>query len=415
MPSPLRTPAFARLWAAGMFAETAEWMLQVALPLHIFALTGSPAATAATMVAGVLPAVVLSPVAGVLADRWNRRALLAAVCAGQVVVAVPLLGSSLPVIYLVMALQSGLAAVFEPARSALVPVLAPGQTTAANGALGVGTCVARLGGSALGGVLLGFAGLGAVVVAYGAALLAAIGFLAPRFAEPRPAHRAPVVRAWLDGLADIRRDHRLRLVIFMTTLMSAGQGMFVVLFVLFVSGPLGQGEAETGLLRGVQAIGGLAAGLAIATVARNAAPARLLSWGTVAFGLTAAVIWNAPALTSAFGVYIGLFIAVGVPVVVLNAGLLSVVQTVSPPGSTGRVLSTGFAVQALAQVAGMLGAGALVGPLGLTPLLNFQAALNLVAGALGVLWLVRRMTTVDPCPTSTPPATSTSPTTATRR
>ncbi|GHE82631.1 MFS transporter [Amycolatopsis deserti] len=417
MPTPLRNPAFARLWAAGMFAETAEWMLQVALPLHIYALTGSPAATAATMVAGVLPAVALSPLAGVLADRRNRRTLLAAVCAGQAAVAVPLLvtATNLPLIYLVMALQAGLAAVFEPARSALVPVLAPGETTAANGALGAGTCVARLAGSALGGVLLGFAGLGAVVAAYAGALVVAIAVLVPRFAEPRPARRAPALRAWLDGLTDIRRDTRLKLVIVMTALMSAGQGMFVVLFVLFVNGPLGRGEAETGLLRGVQAIGGLAAGLVLATLARNAAPARLFGWGTVAFGVTAALIWNAPAVTTAFGVYIGLFIAVGVPAVVLNTGLLSVVQTISSPESTGRVLSTGFAVQALAQVAGMLGAGALVGPLGLTPLLNLQAALNLVAGALGVVWLVRRMTTVEPCPTSTPPATSTSPTTATRR
>ncbi|MDQ0381787.1 MFS transporter [Amycolatopsis thermophila] len=416
MPSPLRNPAFARLWGAGLFAETAEWMLQVALPLHIFALTGSPAATAATMVAGVLPAVALSPVAGVLADRWNRRRLLAAVCAGQALVAVPLVfaGRELPLVYLVMALQSGLAALFEPARGALVPALAgPEETTAANGAIGVGTCVARLGGSAAGGVLLGIAGLGAVVAAYAGALAAAIAVLLPRFAEPRPARHAPALRAWLDGFTEIRRDVRLRLVVAMTALMSVGQGMFVVLFVLFVSGPLGRGEAETGLLRGVQAIGGLAAGLVLTL--RRAAPARLLSWGTVAFGLTAAVIWNAPALTTAFGVYIGLFIAIGVPVVVLGAGLLSVVQEVSSPGTTGRVLATGFAVQALAQVAGMLGAGTLVGLFGLTALLNFQAGLNLVAGLLGVVWLVRRPATVEPCPSSTPPATSTSPTTGTRR
>jgi len=415
---PLRRSPFARLWSAGLFAETAEWMLQVALPLHIFAVTGSPAATAATMVAGVLPAVVLSPVAGVLADRWNRRALLAVVCAGQALVAVPLLaaGADLAVVYLVMALQSGLAALFEPARSALVPVLVrPDQITAANGALGAATSVARLTGSALGGILLGVAGLGSVVAGYAAALVAAIAFLARRFPDARAVRRGAAVGAWLDGLTDIRRDRRLRLVIGMTALMSVGQGMFVVLFVLFAGGPLGQSDAGTGLLRGVQAIGGLVAGLALATAARRVAPARLFSWGTVAYGLGAAIIWNAPAVTTAFGLYIGLFIAIGVPVVVLNTSLLSVVQSLAPRERTGRILSTGFAVQALAQVAGMLGAGALVGPLGLAPLLSVQAGLALVAGVLGVAGLRRRAATVDACRTSTPPATSTSPTPATRR
>ncbi len=76
----LGEPAFARLWVAAFFGETAEWMLQVAIPLYLFTATGSATATALSIVLGLLPAVLLSPVAGVVADRWDRRLVLAGVC-----------------------------------------------------------------------------------------------------------------------------------------------------------------------------------------------------------------------------------------------------------------------------------------------------------------------------------------------
>jgi MFS family permease len=137
----LSEPAFARLWSAAFFSESAEWMLQVALPVFIYQSTGSAASAAASVVLGLLPAVLLSPVAGVLADRWNRRVMLCAVCAGQVVAAPLLLVAGvgrLPLVYLVMATQAGPASLFEPARNALIPELvAESDLTGANGLMAV--------------------------------------------------------------------------------------------------------------------------------------------------------------------------------------------------------------------------------------------------------------------------------------
>lgn len=160
--------AFARLWAAGLFSEMAEWMLQVALPVWIYQTTGSAGSTALAIVAGLLPMVLFSPVAGVLADRWDRRRTLFGVCLAQALVALPLLTVSSArdqvVIYLVLVAQSVLATLFEPTRNALVPALVKAeQLTAANGLMGFNSSVARLGGSSVGGVVLGLGGLGWVV------------------------------------------------------------------------------------------------------------------------------------------------------------------------------------------------------------------------------------------------------------
>ncbi|WIX76140.1 MFS transporter [Amycolatopsis carbonis] len=420
----LGVPTFVRLWLAAFFGESAEWMLQVALPVFLFATTGSAATTALSVVLGLLPAVLLSPVAGVVADRWDRRVVLAVVCVGQAVVALPLLaGDGIPValVYLVMAAQAGLASVFEPARNALVPELVGvAEVTGANGLMSVNGSVARLAGGWAGGVLLGWGGLDRVVLGYlGALAVAAVllarpfpGPVAPRVREPR---REPVVTAWLAGLRELTRDPRLRATGIATVLVSVAQGMFLVLFVVFVLDVLRGSEADAGLLRGVQAIGGLAAGFAVATLARRVGGATLLAWGSLATGLVSALIWNAAALTTALGVYVGLFAAAGGPAVVAGAGLLAHVQSVAAPERAGRVLSTVFAVVAAGQALGSLLAGALVAGTGPAVLLDVQAGVYVVAGLVLLGWRKgrfwrsagREMATVEECRLSSPPATST--------
>ncbi|MBK1782922.1 MFS transporter [Prauserella sp. ASG 168] len=381
---------FGRLWLAAFCSETAEWMLQVALPLHVYAVTGSAASTAATMVLGLLPAVVLSPVAGLLADRLDRRLVACLACAGQAVVALPLLeGGSLAVVYVVMGAQAALAAIVEPVRTALVPQLVGDDAvTAANGMLGVNANLARLAGAWLGGVLLALGGLVPVVVGAAGALVAAACLLAAPFGGvsrvPEAAGRRGLVRDWLAGLAEFRRDRALRVTAVVLAFVSTAQGMFVVLFVVFVTDVLGGSEADVGLLRGVQALGGLAAGLVLATLARRAAPGKLFAWGALTLGICSAVIWNGPHVTTVLGVYVGLFAVVGFPGVLSGAGSQAVLQTATAPELTGRVLSTAFAGTAAFTALGMLLAGALTGVVGLPVLLDAQAALHITGGLVAL-------------------------------
>ncbi|WP_018681417.1 MFS transporter [Actinokineospora enzanensis] len=394
----LRERAFARLWIAGLFAETGEWMLQVALPVYVYQATGSAGSTALTMAAGILPMVLLSPVAGVLADRWDRRRLLWGVCLAQAVVAAPLLamsGHSAVLIYVVMAAQSALASLFEPSRNALVPALVGTERlTAANGLMGFNSSISRLAGSSLGGLVLGTSGLGWVVCGYLAALLVAAALLLPRFTRPAtPPPRQPMLAAWLEGLAEFRDERRLRVTGLALGLTSLAQGMFLVLFVVFVTGPLHGGDAQVGLLRGIQAVGGLAAGVSIAALSRRVAPAVSLGVGTVALGVLSGVIWNLPSLTTSDWVYLVLFGAVGAPAVFCTAGALTMVQTSARPDRAGRVLATAYAGMAGCQTVGMLAAGALVSVWSLDVLLDLQAVLLVVAGLVALVGLRRRAET----------------------
>ena len=72
------------------------------------------------------------------------------------------------------------------------------------------------------------------------------------------------------------------------------QGIFLVLFVVFVARRLHGGAGGDGLLRGVQALGAIGAGLTLAVVARAGAPARLMGGAALAFGVISLLIWNLP-------------------------------------------------------------------------------------------------------------------------
>lgn len=380
--------AFVRLWIAGFVSEIGDWLLQVAMPIFVYQLTGSIGATATTFVVALLPSLALSPLAGVLADRWDRRKLMIAVSLLQAAALLPLLlvdgPDDLVLVNVVTAAQAGLAALFEPAKNALLPTLVPeDRLAAANGLIGLNSNLARLIGASLGGIVLGYAGLPGVLLADAASFVLAVLFLVRPFGIPHVVREHPPVwRAWLEGLREISDRRPLRRMVVVVGLMAMSQGMFVVLFVVFVTERLGGGAAETGLLRGVQAVGGLLGGVLVGLVARRMPTRRMLGWALVTFGLIAAVGWNAPWFTTVFGFYAALFAVVGAPGVIAGAGMLSVLQQETADESRGRVLSSFFSLYDGLQALGMVLAA--VVPLGLAGLLDVQAGLYVLAGLLAL-------------------------------
>lgn len=194
---------------------------------------------------------------------------------------------------------------------------------------------------------------------------------------------------WLAGLALIRRDQRLGGALAVTAISAVAQGVFVVLFVVFVIQVLHGGAPEVGLLRGVQAVGALIGGMLLAPLGHRLAPHRLAGAGLLVFGLVELAIWNGPSLTTRLGLYVVLFVVAGIPGIVSLTGLAAFVQTNTPDQFLGRIFSAYFSASDGFQALGMLLAGLLADPVGLLPVLNGQAALYLLAGLLALAALTR--------------------------
>lgn len=381
---------FTMVWLAGLVSVTGDWLLITGLPIYVFTVTGSSLVTSTVFICELLPVIATGSVIGVVVDRWDRRRMLVAVSVAQAALVPALLAvqsvDRLWVVYVVVAGNALLSQFVEPTKNALLPDLVPaGDVVAANGLVSLSTHLARLIGGALGGVAVVSGTLVGVALGDMLSFLIAAGLFLAAGRAAHAASRQDVPaggQAWRDGLLLVVRSRKLRSIFLGAAAIAFAQGMFVVLFVVFVSRMLHGDAAEIGLLRGVQAGGAIAGGVLLAVFGARLASRRMAVLGAFGYGLLAFVVWNGPALDLSFGSYIGLFVALGVPNILLTTGMTVFVQRTVAGSHLGRVFATFFAMWSAFEAGGMLLAGLLGDSVDVVALLNGHACLFLLGGGV---------------------------------
>jgi MFS family permease len=198
----LRVRDFRLLWAGGLVSSAGTWLLTVAVPAQVLQATGSLRDTGLVLAAEYLPQLLLGPVAGVTADRWDRRLVMAASSAASAAaVAVMLLGTAPGrywVLYIALAAETSAAVFYAPAIQARTPeVVGTGPLLSSASSLTAMTSgVVRLTGGPLGGVLFAFAGIRWLICADAASyLIAAAAVLMTSRHPSRPETGQDGVRA----------------------------------------------------------------------------------------------------------------------------------------------------------------------------------------------------------------------------
>jgi len=152
--------AFITIWIGQLISLVGSQLTGFALGVWVYDLTHSVLLLALTQIAMSLPFVVLSPLAGVFADRWNRRTamIISDFGAGLAVLAVA-------VLYLTHTLQpwmvipinlwmSSFSTLMWPSYTAAVTTLVPKeQLGRANGFMQLGEALPQIAGPALAGAL----------------------------------------------------------------------------------------------------------------------------------------------------------------------------------------------------------------------------------------------------------------------
>ena len=152
--------------AGGLFSATGSGAANVVIPLFVLDSTGSGTAMVTFMIIGMVPRLILYPVAGVIGDRINRKqimvsmdfgrgavGLLLALLAAQDYITVPILVGAQLVVS-TMSVLSG------PATIAMLPdIVEKEDLTRANSLLGAIHIPPTVGGAALGGILYGLGGI----------------------------------------------------------------------------------------------------------------------------------------------------------------------------------------------------------------------------------------------------------------
>jgi MFS family permease len=161
---------FRQLWLGQVVSQLGDWFDTIALFTLVLRLTGSGRAVGLVLVARFLPSVVLGPLSGVIADRFNRRHIMIASDVARAFVVLGFLFVRRPeqvwLVYFLTILQLAFSAFFEPARSAALPsVVRRGPDLVAANSLSSVTWSAMLTlGAAVGGPVTGWFGTDAAFV-----------------------------------------------------------------------------------------------------------------------------------------------------------------------------------------------------------------------------------------------------------
>ena len=158
-----QNPNFRWLWGGQVVSLLGDWFNLIASAILIAELTGSGLAVGVLFTIRMLAPFVIAPIAGICADRYNRKHLLIITDLVRAVVVLGFLfvqdANDIWLLYTLTVLLFGVSGFFSPARSAILPDITSPQELGTANTLGAATWSVMLAvGAAIGGLTTGLFG-----------------------------------------------------------------------------------------------------------------------------------------------------------------------------------------------------------------------------------------------------------------
>ena len=158
-----QNPNFRWLWGGQVVSLLGDWFNLIASAILIAELTGSGLAVGILFTIRMLAPFVIAPIAGICADRYNRKHLLIITDLVRAVVVLGFLfvqdANDIWLLYTLTVLLFGVSGFFSPARSAILPDITSPQELGTANTLGAATWSVMLAvGAAIGGLTTGLFG-----------------------------------------------------------------------------------------------------------------------------------------------------------------------------------------------------------------------------------------------------------------
>lgn len=396
---------FRRLWLGRLISQTGDWFNSVALFTLMLSLTGSSEAVGLVLIIKLLPQFFAGPIAGVVADRFNRKTIMIVADVMRGLLVLGFLFVRRPdqvwIVYAIAALEIIISSFFEPAESAAVPtIVSRDELVSANALSGATWSVTLAFGAALGGVVTDLFGrdaafvIDAVTFFISAAFIQAthIPVLSERLKPAGQSERLSFAEVtgitdFVEGARYLKSNPHVMALLFVKSGWGLGGGVLLLL-TLFGKQifPLGRdGSASIGLLYAARGTGALI-GPIIARLITSDSPRTMRRAITVAFflaGVFYLLFAGAPGLVFALIFIIGAH-AGGSIQWVFSTTLL---QLAVPNRFLGRVFALEMALLTLSMSVSTYLTGWGIDHAGLS---TRQMALALGAAFMvpGVVWLL---------------------------
>ncbi|MGD2077119.1 MAG: MFS transporter [Chloroflexota bacterium] len=365
------------MWFGQVFSLIGSRVVQFALIWYLTQETGSATVLVTATLVGLVPEIILSPLAGVFVDRWDRQMMMI-VADGAVALASWLLAllfwfEAVEVwqIYLIMFVRSVCGSFHWPAFQASTSLMVPkeqlirvnGLNQAVNGGL-------MILGAPLGALLLALlTTYGVMLVDVGTAVLAILPLIFVYVPLPRTGQDGDdkVGLFWselLTGLRYVMGWRGLLAIIFMSMMIKAALTPAFSLLPLLVSDYFGGDAVQLGLLEAILGVGMLVGGLILSVWGGFRRRIYTSLAGVIAMGVSLLILGFAPA-----GLFILALISVfliGLTASMVDGPIMAILQTTVDPEVQGRVFTVIGSLTAITSPLGLLIAGPVTDLIGLT-------------------------------------------------
>jgi len=352
---------FRRLWLAQTVSLLGDFVAMFAVQVAIvFRMHGSASDMASVFIASLLPSVVLSPLAGEFADRWDpRRTMIVSDLGRGVLILLLVFATNLPHIYAISFAMSCCSSFFAPAQAITLPLLVTRtRLFAANARMQQSMQIVRIASPAVASALVMAFGESVCYAAdsvsffLSAALIATLKY--ERLATP-----GRVVLG--SGIRFLFKESRFSFVVFSMAAGTFAAGCFTALASLYVRDNLHRGPPVLGMMGSLIAAGTVAGSIALGKCPGRYNSRRLIAGGMATVGASILLLAAVPEITAAL--IASAVLGLGVSVVMIAAAVM--LQGETPPELRGRVNGASASLTSLAQLAAMALAGTLAGRLGI--------------------------------------------------
>lgn len=378
----LRHRQFRIVWLAMFVSDLGTWMQIGALGIYMVEGTGRATWVGIITTVSYLATGLVAPLGGTLADRYDRRLVVAAGTIGQLLLAGALAGAfaagvrSPLLLTVIVGLQGALGALVIPTLSAMIPDLVPAEDLmAANSFFHVSWNVGRAAGPAVAVAIIALASYELVFAINGATFAAVALAMLAVSAHPRHISTGSTWRRIAAGASTLVRHRPSRHAVSLYLAEMVLVAPFIALIPVMSQLTLGGSAADTGWLYAAQGIGSALGVLVIAALVPRLGQER-----TVLFSLSAMVVCGtAYALSPTLLVAMLLILPLSGLHSSVLAGSTSLLQRDTPPEMRGRVLAMASSVTNLGYAAAGVAFAAAADVAGLRPVLVTGCALLAVA------------------------------------
>lgn len=385
----LRTPNFARLWGAQVISSFGDKITFFALAYVSWQVTNSALITTIAFATSIFPHAIFGFFAGAVADAvGHRRAMVACdLIRAALIGTIPLLmgvGAPLPAIYVLVFIAAICAAVFNPARLAVVPDLVPpSQLGASNSMVNATDRTVEIGGSVIAGAIVAVLGVFAFYIDALTFLLSALLLLRITRQE-LPPRAVSWRRLWRDATDGVRwiADHSiLRNNTIVSLIAQLSIPVLNGLTPVLVFREYGLGPQELGFAEAALALGAVSTGMLLPVVFGRRPKGNFVVIGFAAWGLALIGIGLSPTFVFA----LLLFAIAGVTNVLFFVSNVTISQQVTPSEMRARVFGARGALLHLTWLPIVLGVGGLAEGTSASLLIAAAGALTLLTAGIGAL------------------------------